>query len=69
MDRNRIKRLLREVYRLNKNQLHTTITEKQLHFFVLFIDKNLPENYQAIEPKMQHAIDKLIKYYNNERAV
>lgn len=68
-DRNRVKRLLREAYRLNKNPLHQSITNKQLCFFILFIDKTIPEKRIAIDEKMIKALDKLNKIYNNEFAV
>lgn len=69
VDRNRIKRLLREAYRLNKTSLHITVAERKINFFVLFIDKNLPSDYKSIEPKMKQVIDKLIKLYGNEMAL
>ena len=61
-DRNRIKRLLRENYRLNKALLHTTIaaTNKQVAVFFLYIDKTMPEQ-QILKIKMPVAIEKLTK--------
>jgi ribonuclease P protein component len=42
VDRNRIKRLMREAYRLQKNELAAALLEKQLHLTVFFlhIDRN-----------------------------
>ena len=62
VDRNRIKRLLRENYRLNKHPLHDYMTNngKQVALFFMFIDKTLPEN-SLLQKKMPLIIDKLIK--------
>lgn len=67
--RNRVKRLLREAYRLNKTNIHSTITNKQLSFFILFIDKTMPEKRNIIDDKMIKVLDKLNKIYTNELAV
>ena len=60
VDRNRIKRLLRECYRLNKLSLHATIkaNEKKIAVFFLYIGKELPE-YTLLNEKMQEALTKL----------
>lgn len=62
VDRNRIKRLLREAYRLNKQPLHNFANEqeKQVAVFMLFIDKTLP-TITELQTKMPLVIDKLIK--------
>ncbi len=62
VDRNRIKRLLKENYRLNKHPLHQYIKEngKQVAVFFMYIDKALPEN-ELLQRKMPLVIDKLIK--------
>lgn len=62
VDRNRIKRLLRETYRLNKQPLHGFVEaeKKQVAVFLLFIDKTLP-TLNELQTKMPLAIDKLIK--------
>ncbi|MFY7965201.1 MAG: ribonuclease P protein component [Chitinophagaceae bacterium] len=69
VDRNRLKRLMREAYRLNKQPLHETINAKQLSFFVLYIDKVMPQNQAIICEKMKLVIAKLNKKYADELAV
>lgn len=60
VDRNRIKRLLREGYRLNKQPLLTALKthEKQIAVFFLYIGKELPDQVMLTE-KMQQALTKL----------
>ena len=62
VDRNRIKRLIKENYRLNKLPLHDYLSEtnKQVAVFFMYIDKALPEN-ALLQRKMPILIDKLIK--------
>lgn len=61
VDRNRVKRLLRETYRLNKQPLTDYCTENNVHIaiFFLYVDKNLPE-YGPLEIVMQSSIKKLM---------
>jgi ribonuclease P protein component len=55
--RNRIKRLFREAYRLNKNKL--PITVKFYSFFVLYIDKQMPLQYSNVEAFYLKALERL----------
>lgn len=62
VDRNRIKRVLKEQYRLNKHPLHSYVSGKNLQVavFFVFIDKVLPTK-GLLDKKMPIIIDKLIK--------
>ena len=68
VERNRIKRLLREAYRIEKPGLLNYLQQnkKQIALFFLYIDKSLPA-YDLLKEKMQQSIEKLIKNLN-ERA-
>ena len=65
VDRNRIKRLLREAYRLNKIPLteFIQINNKKIAVFFLFIDKTIPA-FSLLQNKMPTVIAKLIKSLN-----
>ena len=62
--RNRIKRLLREAYRLNNQALHQKLEEKKIRvaLFILFIGKELP-TLPVIETAVQTALEKLRKTF------
>jgi ribonuclease P protein component len=62
VDRNRIKRVMKEQYRLNKLPLHqyATANNKQVIAFFLYINKILPEK-GLVEKKMPIIINKLMQ--------
>lgn len=62
VQRNRIKRLLREAYRLNKQPLHQFLQmhNRQLVVFLLYVDKGMPQK-NVIGSKMPVALERLIK--------
>ena len=60
VDRNRIKRLLREAYRLQKIELATVLQEKKVKAFVFFIytGKEMP-TFVQVKNAMQQCLQKL----------
>ena len=62
VDRNRIKRLTREAWRLQKNELIQKLAtaDQQLNVFFIYTNKELPE-YSLVFDKTGAAIKKLIK--------
>jgi ribonuclease P protein component len=70
VDRNRIKRLMREAYRLQKKELKDSLkeTNKQMCLFFIYTGNELPE-YEVIYKKMGDALTRLIKECNEEAAV
>lgn len=62
VDRNRIKRLTREAWRMQKNELTEELKAagKQLTIFFIYTIKEMPE-YNLVFEKTKEAIQKLIK--------
>jgi ribonuclease P protein component len=60
VDRNRIKRLIREAWRLQKNELNEKIkvTQKQLNVFFIYTGKELPD-FTTVKEKVAVALKKL----------
>ena len=65
VDRNRIKRLMREAYRLQKNPLQETLLQnnQSMSVFFLYLGKELPA-YELLFVKMESALNRLIKLSN-----
>ena len=61
-DRNRIKRLLRETWRLQQKELQAIVAEQnmQLNVFLIYVGNELPE-YEKLFEKAGSAIKRLIK--------
>lgn len=68
VDRNRIKRLMRECYRLQKHELTAQATRKHCDVFFIYTGKTLPE-YHDIFPKVGSAINKLIRIINEDPVI
>lgn len=63
VDRNRIKRLTREAWRLNKAALHEQLktSGRTLSVFLIYTGKELPASQQAINEKILVILQKLMK--------
>lgn len=61
--RNKIKRLMREAYRLQKNQLskHLTETESGMNILVLYTGKDIPD-YNMVFEHFGKIIQRLLKF-------
>ncbi len=56
--RNRMKRLMREAYRLNKNELYIKIGTRQVAVFFIFVGKELMD-YPVIEKSIKKSIQRI----------
>lgn len=67
VDRNRIRRQMREIYRLNKNTFYTKLQQHNLQAAVMFIfvgKQKLP--YAEMEQSMLTIFEKLEKHIEND---
>ncbi|HEY2721420.1 MAG TPA: ribonuclease P protein component [Chitinophagaceae bacterium] len=64
VDRNRIKRLAREAYRLQKTALVEKATEEgiSVYIFFVYIDKELPD-FNVIKTKVGVALKKVLQFF------
>lgn len=60
VDRNRIKRLMRESYRLNKHLIFNNI-EVSYAFMFLYLGKDIPKNYDEVNKSMMKLMQKFIE--------
>lgn len=71
--RNRIKRLIREAYRLNKNRLLEIVENKKINLMIIFSSYRLSENrnkkitYSQLEEDIKEIITRLFKEISDER--
>lgn len=65
VDRNRVKRLVREAYRLHKPALYEQLGEEaeQLAWMIIFIGKDMPD-YKRVNKAMQKLHKKFLRQYN-----
>ena len=68
-DRNRVKRLMREAYRLQKNDLQNNLQQnnKQAVVFFLYVGNEIPD-YELVKEKINAALKKLQKLINETPA-
>ena len=66
VDRNRIKRLVREAYRLQKPELYERLgtPENQLAWMIIYVGKEMPE-YRRIEKSMRKLQTKFFRQYED----
>jgi len=62
VDRNRIKRLSREAYRLQKKELQTLVLKNDygLQLFFIYTGREMPD-YEEISARIKKLLDKLVK--------
>jgi len=62
VDRNKIKRLIKESYRLQKTELQQTLKEKNvlLNIFFIYTDKELPD-FNTVKVKVNVVLKKLLQ--------
>ena len=69
VDRNRVKRLTREAYRLQKKELESLVlkNENVLHLFFIYTAREMPQ-YEEIYIRLKQVLDKLVKNLNEKHS-
>ena len=67
VDRNRVKRLIREAYRLQKGTLQELLVEKNLHLvlFIIYSGKELPD-FTLVSERIVISLHRLIHLVNDK---
>ena len=66
VDRNRAKRLLREAYRKNKDDLYSALKKEQKQVAIAFIyQDNKLQNYFEVEACVKESLKRLVAYYES----
>jgi ribonuclease P protein component len=68
VDRNYLKRRMREAYRLQKSKLYEALTEQQLNIAILYTGREL-NNYQSIYKAMEKLLNNIISQINTKDKV
>lgn len=66
--RNRIKRMMREAYRLNKNEFYSQLEDRQLAVFFIYIGKEMT-NYAVIENAIKKALRRIAKQLQDQQGM
>ena len=61
VDRNRIKRLMRESYRLEKNRIFENVMSDQVYNMVLMFTGNELPDFPTIQKALHHALERWLK--------
>jgi ribonuclease P protein component len=69
VDRNRVKRLIREAYRLQKQRLQEAVMQEklQLNIFFIYTSKELPA-FNVVKEKVNLILNKLTKIVNENNS-
>jgi ribonuclease P protein component len=69
LDRNRIRRLMKEAYRLQKHALQNSLeqTNKQVAVFFIYVAKEIPE-YPLVVEKIASVLERLQKIINENNS-
>lgn len=63
VDRNTLKRRIREVYRKNKSSLYSVIAGNTIHIMLIYTGRNMME-YKEAEEKIRHLLQRLMSEVN-----